>query len=257
MRETRENLEIDLRRMAVVLWHRAWIILLVAVLTAAIGFGYAWFFITPTYASSVQLYVNNNYENSPGFSSSQLTASQQLAETYMVIMRSRNVLDKVAQKTNLGYTYAQLRGMITASSVQETEVFQVTVTCSDPEHAQIIANALADVLPDKIKEIVKASDAEVVDYAVINPNPVGPNYSKYVMVGAVAGAAVMACVFVVMELMDTSINSEEYLTHVHKEYPLLAVIPGVKGTKNGYYKGYFESAEKPQKPGKKNGGATK
>lgn len=256
MSETRENIEIDLRRILLMFWHRAWIILLVAILTAAIGFSYAWFFITPTYSSSIQLYVNNNYENSPGFSSSQLTASQQLADTYMVIMRSRNVLNEVAKETGLPYSYSQLRGMISASSVQETEVFQVTVTCEDPAHAKTIANALAKVLPGKIKEIVKASDAEVVDYAVENRNPVGPSYKKYTLIGAVFGIVVVVGIIAVMEIMDTTINSEEYLTHVYKEYPLLAVIPGAKSSKSSYYKGSYES-DKKQTPAKKSGGAKK
>jgi capsular polysaccharide biosynthesis protein len=256
MSETRENIEIDLRRILLVLWHRSWIILLVAILTASIGFGYAWFFITPTYSSSIQLYVNNNYENSPGFSSSQLTASQQLADTYMVIMRSRNVLEEVAKEAKLGYTYSQLKSMISASAVQETEVFQVTVTCEDPAHAEIIANAMAKVLPGKIKEIVKASDAEVVDYAVENRNPVGPSYKKYTLVGAVVGAVLVVGIIAVLEIIDTTINSEEYLTHVYKEYPLLAVIPGAKSSKSGYYKGSYESEKKPT-PEKKSGGAKK
>ena len=248
MKEARENLEIDLKRMFIVLWSNIWIILLVAALVAMLAFGYAWFMITPTYSASAQLYVNNNYPDSPGYSSSQLLAAQDLADTYMIIMRSRNVLNAVSEETGLGYSYGQLRGMISASSVNDTEVFQVTVTCTNYQHAALIANAVADILPVKLPEVVDVASVRVVDYAVENPNPVGPSYGKYALLGAAIGGLLTAMVLVVAELMDTSINSEEYLTHVYKEYPLLAVVPGaqsVKGGYKGYYKGYY--AEKKPK----------
>lgn len=253
MNQTRENLEIDLKRMFIVLWSNLWIILLVGALLAAMAFGYAYFMIAPTYSATTQLYVNNNYPDSPGYSSSQLAAAQTLADTYMVIMRSRPVLDEVAKKTNLGYTYSQLRGMISASSVNETEVFQVTVTCNYYQHATLIANAIADVLPEKLPAVVEVASVRVVEYAVENPRPVGPSYTKYAMMGAVAGCLLTALLVVIAELMDTSINSEEYLSHVYKEYPLLAVVPGAESTKSGYkgyYKGYY-AEKKPKSPEKK------
>ena len=96
--EKRETFEIDLKRLLLVLWSRAWIIVLVTVVVGSLAFGYAWFFITPTYSASVQIYVNNNYGEAEGISSAQLTAAQDLAYTYMVILESRKVLDEVAEE---------------------------------------------------------------------------------------------------------------------------------------------------------------
>lgn len=246
-------LEIDLRRLLQVLWSRVWIILLVGVLFAAVAFSYAWFFITPTYSASAQLYVNNNYVDSPGFSSSQIAAAQDLAATYMVILESRNVLQDVAEQTGLGYSYGQLKSMVAAEAVNETEVFQVTVVCANYRHAAVIANAIADVLPDKIAAVVEGSSVRVVDRAVENPNPVGPSYERYAMMGVALGVVLSAVVIILADLMDTTINSEEYLAQVYEKIPLLAVVPGGESAKGGYYKGYYESAPK----GKKSGGGRK
>ena len=114
-----EVVEINLKRIFYVLWRRLWAILLVGALFGAIALSYALFFITPTYSAKAQLYVNNNYVGSPGFSSSQISAAQSLADTYMVIMVSHNVLDDVAERTNLGYSYAQIRKMISAAAINE------------------------------------------------------------------------------------------------------------------------------------------
>ena len=61
----------------------------------------------------------------------------------------------------------KLKGMIQTESVNETEVFSITVTCDDPHEAEHIANTIARVLPDKISNVVEGSSVRVVDYAVV------------------------------------------------------------------------------------------
>ena len=236
--ENRDVIEINFKRILYVLWRRLWAILLVGAIFGAAAISYALFFITPTYSAKAQLYVNNNYVGSPGFSSSQISAAQSLADTYMVIMLSHNVLDDVVENTGLGYTYGQIRNMVSAASVNETEVFEVRVTCTNYKHAAIIANAIADVLPDKIAAVVEGSSVRVVDKAIENPNPVGPNHTRYLVVGFMLGAMLTAMIIVVADILDKSITSEEYLRQAYADVPLLAVIPFDDGNKYGYHKGY-------------------
>lgn len=257
--ETREGLEIDLRRVLFALWSHAWLIAICAVLAASLAVGYALFFIAPTYTANAQFYVNNTntaFEDE-SFSSSQIDAAQNLAYTYMVILRSRSVLMDVAEKTGYGYTYGQLKNMIYTSAVDGTEVFEVEVTATDPKIAVNIANAIANVLPDKIAAVVDGSSVRVVDYAVEDPNPVGPVYRNFLLLGALIGFALGVVIVVIMDVTDTTITNEEYLTHAYENVPLLAIIPGVEMSKNisarGYYKGYYSSASKDAV--KKNGGA--
>ena len=76
MKEKWETVEVDLRRLLRALWHRVWLILLCGILCGSIAFGYAWFMLAPTYSASVKFYVNNQYADSLGFSSSQMMAAQ-------------------------------------------------------------------------------------------------------------------------------------------------------------------------------------
>lgn len=254
MNSNREFVEIDLKRLVKVLWRRAWIIVLVAILTATLAYGYARFMISPQYSARVRLYVNNNFSSTPGFSSSQLAAAQTLADTYMVILVSRSIMEEVATHTGLPYTGDQIRGMVSASAVNETEIFQVDVTCGDYKHAAQIANAIAEVLPDKITSVVEGSSMRVVDYATENPAQVSPNYRRSAILGAMLGVVITAVLIIAMDQMDTSINSEEYLAVTYGEYPLLAVIPDAQQSGvSGYYKGYYEAEPKKQ-PSRKDGG---
>lgn len=246
----------DLRRVAVNLLRHGWLIILTGVLIGALAFGYAMFIITPMYASSIQLYVNNDYgNNSSGFSTSQLAAAQRLASTYMVFLDSRDVLTDIAKESGLGYTAGQIQSMIKASAINDTEIFKVTVTCDDYTHAARIANAVAEVLPKRIASYIKGSSMVVVEHAIENPKPVFPNEGNYAMGGFVLGCVIMAVVVVAKGLMDTTINTEEYLAQAYEDLPLLAVIPDAENPRssNGY-RGYYES-QKPKLSEDKKGGA--
>jgi hypothetical protein len=67
---------------------------------------------------------------------------------------------------------------------------------------------------------------------------VGPDYKKYVILGALVGVLLSAAIVIIQDLLDTTIKSEEYLSQVYGKFPLLAVIPGTENSKSGYYKGY-------------------
>ena len=255
----KEGVEIDLKRLLMAVLYRWWIIALAVIICGTATFCYAWFGLTPVYSSSVKLYVNNNYVDSPGYSSAQIMAAKDLASTYMVILESRNVLDVVSQKLGGRYTYSQLKNMVSASAINETEVFQVTVSGANYKDVKVIANYIAEVLPEKITAIVEGSSVRVVDYAVENSNQVGPNYEKYAILGAGVGLVLSVAVIILADVMDTTIKTEEYLIHAYEKIPLLAVIPGSESSssygKKGYYRyyrGYYQSEEKRKEKTQKN-----
>ena len=85
-KKTGEGTEIDLKRLFDASWHRAWVILVVSVLSGALAFLGTFYLITPKYQSSAKFYVNNNSLSLGGMSisSSDLTAAQELVDTYIV-----------------------------------------------------------------------------------------------------------------------------------------------------------------------------
>ena len=250
--EAQNGFEIDIRHILSVVAKKLWMILLAGFLLGSIALGYAIFFITPTYASSVMFYVNNQYPDSPGFSSSQVTAAQELARTYMVILKTRSVLEEVNSTAGLNYSYAQLRSMVSAQAVNETDVFVVTVTGTDPRDAYLLANALEQVLPAKINTEVDGSALRMVDGAVQNNSKVGPSYTRHAFLGGAIGVAVSLLIIVVADLLDSTIHSEEYLSAVYDDVPLLAVIPPVNGDKNSYssYNSYAAKTTQTEQKGR-------
>lgn len=236
-----DEIEIDLLKLAKALWRRIWAIVLAAVIGAGAAFSYAAFSIVPLYRASALMYVNNSTVSlSSGFAISpgELAAAQSLVETYVVILKSRNTLNEVIERADLEYTYEQLASMVSASAVNETEIFSVSVVNPNPLEAELIANTIAEVLPEKIADIVDGSSVRVVDYAVVPSSRISPNVTKYTALGMLLGIFGSCGIIVLLALMDTTITSEEYLNQKY-DLPVLAVIPelaSTKGSKYGYYK---------------------
>ena len=237
---------VDIVHIAKSIWYRIWIVALVGILFAAAGFSVAAFLITPTYSSSIMLYVNNSSLslNDVGFSisSSDITASQSLVKTYNVLLKNRTTLERVIDETGLSYTWEDVDDMIHASSVQDTEIMRITVTTTDPYEAQKIANGIAKVLPQRVTEVVEGSSMEVVDSAVVDLQKVAPSITKYTAIGLILGILLSAFILAIRAIMDNTIHDEEYIIQNYN-YPILAKIPDLldTGNKKYSYNYYYQS----------------
>ncbi|MEG2679649.1 MAG: GNVR domain-containing protein, partial [Oscillospiraceae bacterium] len=165
-----------------------------------------------------------------------LNTSQQLVQTYIVILTSNSVLNQVSEQLDSAYSAAELREMLTASSIDNTETFKISVTNEDPEMAQKIANTLADVAPKEIIRVVKAGAVEVIDYATLPGNPTSPKIAINTAIGAMLGAVLSILFTIVMAMLDTAVRCEEDLTE-HFSIPVLGVIPSLnaKGKEDHTY----------------------
>lgn len=235
---------IDLIHIAKSVLPRAWIIVICSFLSAAIAFSIAAFAITPTYSSSIMLYVNNTSFSvgDLGFSisSSEISAAQSLVKTYTVLLKNRTTLEKVIEATGVTYDWEELYEMIEASPVNETEIMEVTVTSTDPNEAKKIANGIAKILPQRVSEIVEGSSMEVVDSAIAVNKKVAPNITKFTAIGFVIGVLLSVAALVVLALFDNTIHDEEYILNNYG-YPILAKIPDLINTgtkKYSYYNSY-------------------
>lgn len=238
---------IDLVHIAKYILHRIWVVALSGVLAAAIAFSFAAFVITPTYSSSIMLYVNNSSftVGDLGFSisSSEISAAQSLVKTYTVLLKNRTTLEKIIDDTKVNYTWEELYEKIEAAPVNETEIMEVTVTTNDPYESEKIANGIAKILPKRVSEIVEGSSMEVVDSAIANTKKVAPSITKYTVIGFILGVLLSVAVLVVLSMFDSTIHDEEYILNNYG-YPILAKIPDLleTGTKKySYYNSYQKS----------------
>lgn len=240
------NIEINLREFFRLLLKRAWIVILCAVICGTAVLVYAKNFVSPTYQASISVYVNNNSgRDNPYISSSDLAVALRLVSTYVNIIQSNTVLEKVIDQAEVEMSVSQLRGMITARAIGETEMFKVTVTSTDPKLSAQLANAIAKVAPGEIASIIEGSSAKIIDLARIPSAPTASGYTSKAIIGAIAGTAVVVLITLLQILMDVRINSEEDLAKI-SSVPVLGVIPALSVE-------HKKSRRKRKEVGKQNG----
>lgn len=242
-----EVMEIDIRTLMKNLLKRAWIIVICAVLTAAVSLMYTVNFVTPTYRASVSMYINNNSDISSQVSSSDLAVALQLANTYVNIIKSNTVLEKVVETTGLNLTAEEIKQMMSAEVVDETEMFRVSIISPNAQMSADIANAIASVAPAEISMIIAGSNAKVIDYAKVPTSRYAPNYTVNTVVGGLVGAVVAIAVIAISVLADGSVCSEDDLMRIYQA-PVLGAIPdfaaSMKYTENyGRHGEYSERRE--------------
>ena len=237
--------EIDLKQLIFALVHKAWIIILCALAVGAAAYFYTAHFITPMYRASVSIYVNNGAPQAAAddngyISATNLATAQRLVNTYINIIKSNTVLEKVVEETGLNLSAERIRGMLSANSVEGTEIFEIHISNADPALAAQIANAVATVAPDEISGFLEGSSTKIIDYAKVPQTRYTPSVRKNTFAGAGIGALAAAAFIVLRTVLDVRIKSEEDLERLF-DLPVLGAIPdfgdGHKGEKH-HYGGY-------------------
>ena len=239
--------EIDLLKLLKAIWKKIWLVLLVGILSSFLAYGYTAIFVKPTYQSSAKMYVDNGAVKISGssfsISGTDITTAQKLVNTYIEILKTRSTLERVIEEANLtnadgsAMSYSTLLSKISAKAVNSTEIFEITVSDSDPERSKLIANTIVIVLPYQISSIIGGSTVKTVDWAIRGVKT-APHLLRMAVIGFLIGAVAVAAVIVILYLTDRYIHDEEYILENYN-LPLLAVIPDLtlsEAEKYGKYK---------------------
>lgn len=234
----RKELEIDLGKIIYKMRNK-FIYIVIVTMLAAIGSGlFTHFCVKPVYTSTVKMYVYSNTDRittDSSITSSELTASQELVNTYIYILNSDKVLNEVIKDLDLNLTAAQLRNTITASQATDTVAFEVSVKTTSPKMSARIANTIAKVAPSEIVRVVKAGGVEIIDYANVPTSPSSPNLTKNIAITTVITFLLMFAMFFVYELFDTTITNARDIEGDF-EIPILGTIPTLEEVENNISK---------------------
>lgn len=222
-----DEIEINLGEIFGLLLHRLWIIVLSAIVCGAVGFLYSFFLVTPQYQSTTKVYILNK-QNSDTVTYSDVQLSSTLSKDYEQLVTSRYVIEGVISKLNLDETYDSLVGRVTATNENETRIIAITVTDTEPEQAQKIANAIRDLAAQHITQVMDIEAVNVVDNANLPDAPVSPSIPKWTVIAAAIGIIVSIAVIVIQHLLDDSIKSSEDIEK-YLGMSTLALIPMNEG----------------------------
>ena len=222
-----ENIDVSLQEFLKFLGKRIWIVVLCAALLGTSVFVYSKNFVKPQYEASVSVYVNNSSgQEGNRITTADLQVAMRLVATYINIIQSDTVLDKVIAECGVDLNAKQLREMISASSIGETEMFRVTVRTTDPQMSMDLANVISEVAPDEITKFIEGSTTKIIDKAKLPTEPCAPNYTVNTILGVLIGMTLAIIGLLLYMLLDTRIKTEDDLAKICK-IPVMGLIPNL------------------------------
>lgn len=211
------------------LFIRRWWILLIGAVAGMFLFGfYTSFFVTPMYVSTGALYT----ENSTGTTDADVNdvnlntimVRKELVQTYAEVLTSNVFLKKVAAECGLDYSYSQIRGMLSMSAKNETEILVIRVRSANPQHSYIIAQKIVDLASEQISSVVSGGGVKILDEPEYAKAPSSPNMKTNVTMGGMLGVLLSAAIVFLIDFTDNKIKNAEQLTKLFIS-PVLGEIP--------------------------------
>ena len=226
--------ELDLKELFNIFWAKKVQIILIIIIFAVVGFIYTVGFVTPEYTASTTLVLatsntgdkttQTEQQSTNSITTTDVTLNSKLVSTYSELVKSKNVLRQVISNIGINVDEEELRSNVTVSSVEDTELIEITVTNPNPTYATKIANEIASVFTTKVGEIYNIDNVHIVDEAETPEAPSNINHKRDIIIFAFIGA-VVACIYVLIaNMLDTTVKTAEEVEQLFK-LPVLASIP--------------------------------
>jgi capsular polysaccharide biosynthesis protein len=228
--------ELDLKELFNIFWNKKIQIILIVAIFVVIGIVYTMGFVTPMYSSYTRLVlstVENTSETttSSSITTTDITLNSKLISTYSELVKGKNILRQVISNLDIDISEDELRKNITVEEVDGTELIKITAKSTNPSYAAQIANEVASVFMEKVKEIYKINNIQVVDEAEISTTPSNINHAKDVAIFALIGLVVAVGYVLLLNMLDTTVKTAE---DIEKGFgiPVLVSIPLIESFEN-------------------------
>jgi non-specific protein-tyrosine kinase len=142
---------VNLKEYFYLLWSWAWLILLAGLLAGVAAYIVS-IRTTPIYETTIRLLVSDP-PVMRSLDTSNMISNQTMTSTYAEMLVNRTVLQGVIDRLDLRITSDQLKPAITVEVVRNTQLLVVTVQDTNPLRASDIANTIATVFTDFIRDL--------------------------------------------------------------------------------------------------------
>ena len=144
--------QLDLRQLMRIARRRAWIVILLMVISGSVAY-YNSSRETKVYSASATMLITPGQTFGGSVDYNSLMVSQMLAETYPQLITNGDMYARVATALNM----ESIPGSISASAVADSQLIVVTVTDTDPKQAADVANAVVTEFPAYMAERTQQS----------------------------------------------------------------------------------------------------
>lgn len=217
-----DEMEINLLEILKVIKEKLWLSLLLPMIFA-IGAGLiSYYVLEPMYESKSKLYVIKSTDNGATLSDLQFTTK--LTQDYMVLIKSRPVVEAVINKVGLSISNESMLSYLSVSNPSNTPILEISIKYSDPTMAKAIVDAFAEESRIFIASIMDTDMPAIIEEGNINAEPVSPNIINNILISGVLGLMLSIGIIVLIYILDDRIKSSEDITR-YLGLTTLAVIP--------------------------------
>ncbi len=220
--------ELDLMELFNIFWSKKLQVILIVLIFMIIGVIYTTGFTSPVYSSYTTLVLASSggtSDKANTITASDITVNSQLVSTYSELVRSDRVLKRVVSNLDIKNINEEvIKNNVKVSSRTNTEIIEISVTNENPENAAKIANEIANVFIENVKEIYHIENIQVVDQAKVDTTPSNINHKKDVVIFACIGLVIAIGYVLVANMLDTTIKTAEELEDKF-DLTVLAAIP--------------------------------
>lgn len=186
------------------------------------------FVITPKYSSQSQLIVK--LPQSETANVNDINANLQMINTYKDLITSDTVLSAVQQRLKDEYSQdlsmGALRESLAVKQSQNSQMFSISSTTTDPILSERIANQTTAVFQETAQHTLSIDKITVISNASANMEPVSPNNKLNLVIGFVGGLMLGMLLAFVLEMFDRSLKNEDFISD-ELELPILGAVPNM------------------------------
>ncbi len=204
------NEEIDIKRIIEIIFSKKLIITLIILLSVTLGYVYSYYYKKPEYKSSVTiLLVADENKTDKSLTQTDVNLNNGLISTYSSIAKSSSILQKTIQNLNLDIPVSKLEQNVEAKQIDNTQFLEISVKNESPERAKNIANELAEVFTEQIKEIYNLQNISIVDKAETEENPCNINHMKDMIIFGFAGIVLSIIIVMIIYMFDDTVKDQK------------------------------------------------
>jgi capsular exopolysaccharide synthesis family protein len=216
-------MEFSINEIIFLLWRRFVLISICTLSGFLIFFTFTRYGINPTYTASVQMYVSSD-DTTSSIDLNDLYYAQKVVTTYINFLKTKVFYNQVIEESKLNYTSGELKDMTEINSVNNTEIFQISVTSDSAEDSYKLVTAMQKLAPEHIKSIKLSADISVVDPVDYPSGPSGPNILLNTAIGGLLGFFLSVSITFLWEIIGVNVKNEDELKRKYNK-PILGAIP--------------------------------
>lgn len=200
------------------------IIPVITAICSLVFVAYAYKTYTPIYRATATFTVSSRGYSISSYSTTSGASVEQLEKTFPYIITSAPLRRVVTENLGVG----SVPGTISASVLEDTNLFTITVDSGSYEMAYNILRTVINCYPEVAEYIIGATDIVLVVSPTAAAEPINKiSYRLYALIGAVAGIVLSIVMAMAKEMLNVTVRKPddiENLLNSHKVGSVVKVI---------------------------------